>query len=191
MDKARVYQLLESKNPADLPARCTQYLILALIVVSTIAMIVETLPSLAPWAGFFAAIETAAIAFFTLEYLLRLWSCTVDARYAGALSGRLRFFRSPMALIDLLAIVPFYLAFLPIDLRFLRLLRVLRILRLAKLARYSEALQGFGRVIVDKRYELGVTFFIGFILLIISSCLVYYAENPAQPERFSSIPATM
>lgn len=191
MNKQRINQLLENKDHSDRSARITQYLIMGLIVISTISMIVETLPALAGWSALFTAIEVIAIACFTVEYALRVWSCTAQSRYSNGLPGRLKFIRSPMAMIDVLAILPFYLTFLPFDLRFLRLLRILRVLRLAKLARYSEALHRLGDVVMEKRYELSVTLFLGFILLIISSCLVYFAENSAQPERFTSIPATM
>ena len=191
MTKRRIHQLLESKDPNDRPARVTQSLILCLIVVSTAAMIIETLPELANLSAMFYAIEVATIACFTIEFVLRVWSCTAQSRYSNGFAGRLKFVRSPMALIDLLAILPFYLTFVPLDLRFLRLLRILRILRLAKLARYSEALVRLGQVVVAKRYELSVTLFLGFILLVISSCLVYFSENAAQPDRFTSIPATM
>lgn len=191
MDKQRINQLLESRDPADSPARYIQCLVLALIMLSTAAMIFETLPSMAGMSNLFRTIEVVAITFFTTEYVLRIWSCSAQMKYSNGLIGTLKFIISPMALIDLLAILPFYLTFLPIDLRFVRMFRIMRILRLAKLARYSEALNRLGHVVADKRYELSVTLFIGFILLVVFSCLVYFAENPAQPERFTSIPATM
>lgn len=191
MTKDRIHQLLESKDPDDRAARFTQQLILGLIVISTAAVIIETLPELADSSAVFYAIEVVTVICFTIEYVLRVWSCTAEGRYPDSFGGRLKFVRSPMALIDLIAILPFYLAFLPLDLRFLRLLRILRILRLAKLFRYSEALHRLGRVVMQNRYELGVTLFLGFIMLIMSSCLVYFAEYDAQPDRFSSIPATM
>jgi voltage-gated potassium channel len=95
-----------------------------------------------------------------------------------------------MALVDLLAILPFFVQFLP-AMRVLRLLRVARVLRLFKLARYSEATDMLVRVIRNKKEELYITLGIGLILIIISSTLVYYAENEAQPDKFSSILSTM
>ncbi|MCE5278070.1 MAG: ion transporter [Planctomycetaceae bacterium] len=111
--------------------------------------------------------------------------------YSRPVLGRLRAAASPMMLIDLLAILPFYLPFIDADLRFLRSLRLLRIFRLAKIARYSNALQTLGRVLGNHKVELAATGFVMLILLILSSTLMYYAENDAQPQAFSSVPASM
>jgi len=105
--------------------------------------------------------------------------------------GRFRFALSAMPMIDLLAVLPFYLPFLGLDLRFMRAVRLFRLFRVAKLARYSEALRTFCRVLGAKKEELGVTLFTLFLLLLLASCLAYYAERDAQPEAFSSIPAAM
>lgn len=106
--------------------------------------------------------------------------------------GRLKFMLTPLALVDLFAILPFYLPILiPLDLRFLRVLRLIRIFRLFKLGRYSDALKLMGRVIKAKKAELFITLFIVFILLILSSSILYYVENETQPEVFSSIPSAM
>ena len=97
-----------------------------------------------------------------------------------------------MAIIDLLAILPFYIPFLiPVDLRFLRALRLFRLLRLLKIGRYSNAIQLIGSILKRKKPELTITFVIIFVLLIITSSLMYYIEHDAQPETFSSIPATL
>jgi len=96
-----------------------------------------------------------------------------------------------MALIDLFAILPFYLPMLiPVDLRFLRALRLFRLLRLLKMGRYSNAMRVVGSILKRKRPELVVIFVIILVLLIISSSLMYYVENVAQPEKFGSIPET-
>jgi hypothetical protein len=73
---------------------------------------------------------------FTVEYLARLWSSVVDPKYESSLRGRIKFALTPLAIIDLLAILPFYLIFLGIDLRVIRIVRLLRIARIAKLGRY-------------------------------------------------------
>jgi len=132
---------------------------------------------------------------FSAEYLLRLWSCTVNPAHAAPLRGRFRFALTPLLLIDLLAILPFYFSLLApllaLDLRFLRAVRLFRLFRLAKLARYSLALRTFGRVLSSKKEELLSTLFILFLLLFLASSLMYFAENKAQPEKFSSIPTAL
>jgi voltage-gated potassium channel len=97
-----------------------------------------------------------------------------------------------MAIVDLLAILPFYAPMVVrLDLRFLRALRLIRILRLLKLGRYSQAMQTIARVVVAKKEELLVTAFVVFILLLLGSAGLYYAEHDAQPEAVPSIPAAM
>lgn len=105
--------------------------------------------------------------------------------------GRLRFIIQPIAIIDLLAIVPFFLPMIfPFDLRFIRMLRLFRMVRLLKIGRYSEVIKKLGRVLEAKREELIITLGIVLLLLIVSSSLMFY-ENPVQPEVFSSILASM
>jgi voltage-gated potassium channel len=131
------------------------------------------------------------VAVFSLEYILRVWSCTENPRFKSPVLGRLRFMLTPMALVDLLAVLPFYLPFASADLRFMRAMRLFRLFRVLKLARYSESMQTFLDVLRLKKEELILMFFAIIILLIISSSLVYEAEHEVQPEAFSSIPAAM
>jgi voltage-gated potassium channel len=191
--KQRVFQILEGAGEPDLVSKCVNAFIMVLILTNVAAIILETEASLYEvYSGYFYAFEVFSVAVFSIEYLLRLWSCTEKAEYARPVAGRLRYMTSIMALIDLLAIMPFYLPmFLPVNLRVLRLLRIFRIFRLLKIARYTNAIDTIARVIMDRKAELSITIFVGIILLIISSTLVYYAECEAQPDKFSSIISTM
>jgi voltage-gated potassium channel len=96
-----------------------------------------------------------------------------------------------MAIIDLLAILPFYLPLVLPDFRFMRAIRLFRLFRILKLARYSDALKTFADVLNLKKEELGVTFFATLILLVVASSMVYEAENEVQPEAFANIPDAM
>jgi voltage-gated potassium channel len=78
-----------------------------------------------------------------------------------------------------------------LDLRFLRAVRLIRIFRVFKVGRYSESMKLFGNVLKAKKEQLVITLFAVFILLTIASSLLYYVENEAQPDAFSSIPSTM
>jgi voltage-gated potassium channel len=98
---------------------------------------------------------------------------------------------TPLAVVDLFAILPFYLPFTGIDLRFLRIMRMMRIFRVAKLGRYSQSLQMLQRVIMIKKEQLICSLFILLLLVIVAASMLYYAENGVQPEVFSSIPASM
>ena len=94
-----------------------------------------------------------------------------------------------MALVDLFAVLPFYLPMIfPFDLRFIRAFRLFRLFRLFKLARYSVAFKTLGRVIKLKKEELNIAVFIIFLLLIVSSSLMYFVEHNVQPNTFQSIP---
>ena len=103
---------------------------------------------------------------FTAEYLLRLWVCTRDPRYSSPVLGRLRYACTPMAVIDLLAVLPFYVPQAGLDLRFVRAVRLTRLFRLLKLGHYSQSLKTLGRVLRAKKDELLVTLFAGGIILV-------------------------
>ena len=105
--------------------------------------------------------------------------------------GRLRFSVTPMAVIDLLAILPLFLPLFGLDMRFIRIVRLLRFFRLAKLFRYSRALRLLGRVVLGKREELASICIVLVTLLVIASSLMYFVEHDDQPDKFSSIPQTM
>ena len=132
-----------------------------------------------------------SIVVFTAEYAARLISSRADPRYAGRRWVYARHAVHPMMLIDLAAILPFYLPLVLIDIRFIRVVRLLRLFGMFKLARYSEPLQTLGYVFRSKMGDLAVAFFIFFIVLVFASSLMYYAEHEAQPDVFSSIPASM
>jgi voltage-gated potassium channel len=166
--------------------------IIALVCVNALSMILETVaPLRAAYGPAFQALESFTVALFTADYLLRLWACTLRPGYGHPVRGRLRFALTPMALVDLVSVLPFFLPLLGVDARLVQGLRVLRLLRLGKLGRYSHALQMVGRVVRGKREELVTTFVLGGVMLLISSSLMYFAESEAQPDKFSSIPASM
>lgn len=191
--KQRIHEILEGQSEEDKPGHLFRFFITALIVASTLAVILETVPALAArYHPFFNWFEVFTITVFTLEYASRLWSCTTDPELTHPITGRVRMALRPLTLIDLLAILPFYLPlFGALDLRFIRSLRLLRLLRLFKLGRYSDSLHIMGRVFQAKKGELSVTLFVASILLIIVSSLMFFIENSAQPDKFSSIPAAM
>lgn len=166
--------------------------IMTLIAVNVIAVMLATVgPLYEAHQMAFYNFEVISVAIFSVEYLGRLWSCTLDQDYTNPITGRLRFASRPFLVIDLLAILPFFLSGFLIDLRFLRSLRLLRFFRLLKLARYSESMQRFGYVIREKREDLTVAVAATIILLLVSASLMYFAERGAQPEQFSSIPAAL
>ncbi len=188
--RKRVYELL---NPNDGPQRLGRIVDLALMLLITlnvIAVILETNATFfARWRTPLLAFDIFSVAIFTIEYLLRLWTCVEDPRFANKPNPRLRYALTPMALIDLIAILPFYLSFLfTMD---LRVLRSLRLLRVFKLTRYSTAMTLLLEVFREEASTFFAAFFLLFVLLIIASSGAYFFEHEVQPEAFGSIPAAM
>jgi len=165
----------------------------ALIILNVTVVILETVHTLyLQFFWEFTVIDVVSIIFFTVEYILRLWVCTERKEFHNPITGRIRYAGTPLALVDLLAILPFYLPmFIPIDLRFLRILRLFRIIRILKLGRYSDVVHTFYRIVVRKKEELLLALSLLFIAIIMASALMYDAEHVAQPEAFASIPHSM
>ena len=189
--KRRVYEVLELAAPGDHLSRACDIFLVTLICANILALIlgsVETVKEVAPRA--FSLFEAVSVGIFTVEYLLRVWSYTEDPRYAHPFRGRIRFILSPIQIMDLLAILPFFLhAFLGLDLRALRAVRLLG--RAARLSRYFSGLWTLGGVLWAKRYEMFTVMLVLLVMLVLASSLMYFAENHAQSEVFSSIPASM
>ena len=149
----------------------------ALIVLSLVSFSVDTLPNLsASTRQTLRAIEVGTVAIFTVEYLLRI----------AVADRRLGYIFSFFGLIDLLAILPFYITS-EVDLRAVRAFRLLRLLRALKLVRYSQAIQRFHRAFQIAREEIVLFFGVACILMFLAGVGIYYFENPAQPEAFSSV----
>jgi voltage-gated potassium channel len=191
--KSHIYQIMEGTGTGDKAHRAFEYFIITLITTNVLAVMLETEKAFhLRHAGALRKFDIFSVAVFTIEYLLRMWVCTSHERYKRPIGGRIKHALTPLALVDLLAILPFYLPLvIPFDFRVLRAIRLIRLARLLKVGRYSEALKLFGRVLKTKKEELLAAIFILFILLIVSSSLLYFVENQAQPDKFSSIPASM
>jgi voltage-gated potassium channel len=194
--KAVKKRIVEIIDPPSLNSKCSKIFaafIVSLILLNVAAVILGTVESFAvSYHRLLLRFEIFSVVVFTIEYLLRLWVCTEKEGFASPIFGRIRFALTPLALIDLIAVLPFYLPFIfRADLRFVRIIRLFRIARLFKIGRYSQALSMFVYVLKKKKEELGITVVAVFFLLIIASSLMYYVEHDTQPAAFSSIPAAM
>lgn len=135
--RGRTYELMEVGLPGDVFSRIVNLTITGFVLFNAVAFACSFLFSLQPYELYFDLFEKASIAFFSVEYMLRLWSCVSSNRYARPVIGRLRFALRPMMVVDLLAVLPFYFPFfITTDSRLLRLLRMARLIRLLKLARF-------------------------------------------------------
>lgn len=151
------------------------------VILSSVESIYEKSPI------FFDGFEIFSVTIFTIEYILRIWSCTAKKEFSHPIRDRLKYATKPLLIVDLLAILPFYLPILGLDLRFLRILRIFRVLRVLKLERYFDALRTIVKVLKRKFTEILSTFLVTLILLTIAASFMFYIE----PQTFKSIPDAM
>lgn len=190
--KRRVYEILEGMPESGLSGRVVHVFLVTVIVFSIVTLVLESVPEIfADAPRLFRGLDAGFVAVFVLEYALRIWSAPAGATRGGPWRTRLRFATRPIMLVDLAAILPFFLPFIGLDLRVLRLLRMFRLARVFKLARYSRAATSIRNAFIAKREELLVTMAFLFVLLMIAASMMHYAEGDAQPDRFGSIPASM
>ncbi len=165
--------------------------ILAVLILLSIGVaVLETEDSIRiPHAALFDGLDAFFALVFTAEYGLRLWVVGEDPKYRGVL-GRLRYMVTPRALIDLLAVAPFYLG-AGGDGYLLRIIRLLRILSLARLGGLSTALVELRAAVVRRRHDFVLSLCITGAVLLISASVMYVVEGPVQPQAFGSIPRSL
>ncbi len=190
--RRQVFRIIEPAEKADVSSKIFDYTIISLIFLSIVAVIAESYRFPSDRATLLLRdFERVSVIAFTLEYLLRLWTADVKYPRKNYWRSLTRLIFSFMALIDLAAILPFYLPLMiTLDLRFLRILRLVRLLRIFKIHRYTETLNIIGAVLKRRKEELIITFFVTFLLLLLASSLMYYIENDTQPEAFPNIIAS-
>ena len=156
------------------------------IFISIVVLFLQTEKALEEYFELLNIINIVNVVIFTLEYILRVYSIT----YAHK-SRPFKYMLKPLMIIDLIAILPFYLSLFNIDFGFLRALRILRIFKLFRLAKFAEFDNLIGSIIKEKKEEFIFITVVLFILLLTVTPLVYYFEKDAQPEVFSSMATTM
>lgn len=171
-------------------SRSVNFFLIVLIIANTSAVLLESINNIyLSYQRLFDAFELFSIVIFSIEYIIRFWSIAEKNPFDGAWKNRWVWIRSGGAIIDLLAILPAYINFfVHIDLRFLRILRLFRLL---KLTRYFVSLQILLRVIEREKGSFQAVIFILLIMIVMAAAGVYVVENKAQPDVFSSIPASM
>lgn len=174
-------------SPNYKASRYVEWVITVVVLTNCAAVILDSIPSVhLAYKDFFHAFEFWSVMFFTLEYVLRIWS--LGAKFSdSAWRGRRQYIFSPFGLIDFFATMPFYLhIFFPtLDLRILRVLRLLRVLKLSK---YNTALQDLFHAVYSERKAFGSAVFLLLIATIVSASLMHFAEGHSQPEFFGTIP---
>ena len=192
--QANVLRILEPARLGDRTSKIWDLSLFGLVVLNLIAVALESVPTLQlNYGSWLYSFEIFSVIVFTVEYVARVWSAPAKRDHENGETGlkaRIRYIFSFYGLIDLVAILPFYIqAFFPgLDLRVLRALRLLRIL---KLNHYNSALDDLFGAIVEEKKSFLTTLYIFSVAFVLSSSLIYYAEHKVQPEDFRSIPDAM
>lgn len=190
--RRQTYDFLELGSFGSRRAAFFEYFMIALIVANVAAVALETVPELSHRFGiWFQAFNLISVAIFSLEYLARVWSAAErdDGVNRSTWGRRARYMVTPLAVIDLLAVLPFFLGLF--GGQDWRVLRIFRLLRLLKLVRYSPALSSLFRVMVAERRALLAALVIMLGLMFFSSTLMYFIEREVQPEAFGDIPSSL
>ncbi|MCP4005667.1 MAG: ion transporter [bacterium] len=187
-----MHDVLEVAHTGDLTSRVVDVFLVTLVATNVLAVILESVESYSQqYEVFFTTFEQLSVLFFSLEYGLRVWAIAEAREYEtdSSWKRRLQFMFTPLALADLLAILPFYVSgIFGVD---LHSMRVLRLLRIFKLTRYSAAMTMVLSVFRSESRAFGAALFILFVALIFAASGIYLAEADAQPEALGSIPAAM
>ncbi len=183
------YNLLEHNGTSPL-VQLVNLLLMLLIMSNVVAVILASDRAIyTGFQSFFDNFELFSIIVFSIEYLARTWICVENPRYNTAISGRLKYMASPMAIVDLVAVLPFYLGIIfNIDTRFLR---VLRLFRIFKLSRHFSAMSVLLTVIKNELATLLSAIFIMLVLVVLASAGMFLVERDVQPDTFGTIPRAM
>ena len=188
-------RLFEQLEPTAWPKRGlspVNSLLVFLIIVAVVAAIFETEPLISGGREqLFIDLELLIGGIFLVEYCARVWTSVDNPRFANSRLPRLRYMITPLAVIDLLAVLPALFALSGGPSLVLRFFRLLRMLRLAKLGRTSRAWDHIRTAVYDRRHEFGLIVGLLAIAILISGSLLYLAEAEAQPDKFGSIPRAL
>jgi len=191
--RRRTALILFTTGKTDGVSRFVDLALIVLISLNILAVVLESIKDLQALAGaYFYAFEVFSVTVFSVEYIARVWSVVDNPwnpSYTHPIMGRIKYMMTWMALIDLIAIAPFYLSFFATG--DLRILRALRLLRIFKLTRYSSAMTLLFQVFREEARTIGAALFVSMLLMFVASTLAFVVEHPVQPKVFSSIPAAM
>ena len=162
------------------------------VLISVLAVILESVDSIHyNLAVEFIILDAVAVLVFSFEYLMRIYSCVEEPRYQRLFVGRLSYASKPVAIIDLLAIIPFFLEVFLHHLIDLRFLRSFRLMRLFKLARYTGSTNTLFTIIRRESPILATSAFTLMLLVVLVASLGYLFEHEAQPDKFENIPTSI
>lgn len=162
-----------------------------IIVMSVVCLILETEKTIyVKNEAIFKTLDYIFFFIFSVEYILRLVFCGKISKYKG-FRGKLRYIISPIAIVDLIAILPNIIMFFVQDLMLLKVLRLIRMFRIIKLVETNKSLQMFFKAIYKSKPQLISSLVVTLFLLLFGAVILYLVEGSSQPETFGSIPRAM
>ena len=183
--RRKIFTILQPDDGDSVLSRIFDWLVTALILTSVVIVFVATFDLPPGTMRILGGVEAVASVVFTIEYALRIVTADFLYQDKGPVRSRIKYILSPMAVVDFVSILPFWLPmFLPETLLGLRALRLVRLLRILKLHRYYDAMRSLGEVVVLKKRELLGSIYFVAILMLLASLLMYSAEHDAQPDVF-------
>lgn len=186
------YMLFANEPPRPVSTVVVNTFITGLIIINVGAVILQSVSALNErYFVWFRLVELISALMFTIEWILRVWSCVErhELRDLSKFRARLRYVVSPLPIIDFIAIVPLYLAVF--DVVSAQSLIALRLLRLLQLVRFFTPLVVLWRVVHNEAPAMLGAIFIVVVLIIIAATGMYLVERDVQPQAFGSIPAAM
>ena len=194
--RKRLYAILEIAKPGDHLSRLFDLMLILLILTNVLAIILESIPDMNVQYGlWFEYFDIFSVVIFSCEYIARIWASVENPRFHDHEKSnwqiRLSYIKSPSAIIDLIAILPFYIGLFSSSEADLRMLRAFRLLRIFKLTRYSQSMTLMLNAISGHIRSFIAAITILVVVMLLAASGMYVFERDAQPEAFGSIPHAM
>jgi voltage-gated potassium channel len=188
--RRRLWELVDPETK-DRWGRRVEAVVFVLALSNVVAVVLASVESLySRYTVFFEGFLTASMILFTLLYVARVWAAASGTEHGT--SGRLRFARRPIAVIDFVVVSTFWLGLLTgVEALGAGLFRTLWVVRIFSLSLFKRSRGRFRRVLSAQREDLAIAFSAAGMLVLVSSTLMYFVEGSAQPDAFSSIPAAL
>lgn len=190
--RKKIFHVIDDHKSKKFLNKIFHGVLFSLIIISTTNLVLESIDAFQYkyWKITFY-LEVFTIVFFTLEYILRLYTCVEITKFNSPIMGRLKYAIEPLMIIDLLSILPMYFFLATNNTSSFYVFGVFRILRLFKAIRYINAFRIIGQVFYIKREQLLISFTFIFFTFVFYSFLIFVAESNAQPKVFKNIPSAM
>lgn len=190
--KRKIYETIEFTGEPFSPNWFFDLYIILIVILNAIAIMMESVkPIQEQFFQFLFWIEISTVILFTIEYLVRLWCITENAKFLHPIRGRLTYIFTPMAIIDFLAFFPYFATLYSTDYEFVKFFSFLRFFRFMKVLRYIRAVRIFSNVLQHIKEELFFSFLMILFTILLAATSMYYVEREIQPEVFGSIPQSL